>query len=231
MFMLLIACTVHETRFDETLDAHAVRELTANLDRGDLSFRSAPNSATLDISGRAYGYSPNEDNAQRNLDGTEWAVVREGSRVDLRSTSLYMNSAVDWELAGPGDLIADIEVENGNVTLDGLAGFQTVRADWIDVDLVGGGDLIATGSVDATFHPHRGDTIRIDAESDVTLRLPYGAEIDLQVWGNPEGELIIEDLGFHSVATDPGYFAGLAGYGTIQVDVYAGGDVTIESIW
>ena len=61
------------------------------------------------------------------------------------------------------------------------------------------------------------------------LALPYGLPYDLQVWGDPEYPMAIEDLGFSNMVASDAYYAARSGNGSVRVDVYAsGGEVRIH---
>ncbi|MCB9742028.1 MAG: hypothetical protein H6740_05480 [Alphaproteobacteria bacterium] len=43
--------------------------------------------------------------------------------------------------------------------------------------------------------------IRVETQSgDVDLTLPWGLEYDMQVWGDPDYEMIVEDMGWNRSA-------------------------------
>lgn len=229
---LSVACTTLETPIEAEVPRDDLHRVVIDVDQGDLSY-TAGAGETLQFRGRAWGRASDEAEAAERLASTDFAVHRDGDAVIARGTAGAWGAGTDIDAAGPALLDVTLESRSGTARLSGVRGHQVLRADRIEVwDVQGSADLISMGGVDATLHPLRGDTIRISAEGDVRLALPPGLDYDLQVWGDPEHELAVHDLGFEAAFGDAGYFAGVAGPGSTRVDVVVtGGDVEIVPDW
>ncbi|MFT5680710.1 MAG: hypothetical protein ACI8RZ_001616 [Myxococcota bacterium] len=231
---LTIGCTTVQDSFTDQLSADGVGLLSADLDSGTLSYVGGATD-TFTIDGRSWGMATQKDRAEDRLSGNDYSYGLSGSALVLASQSDTGLAGVDFDILGPDTMNTAIEIESGSVELSGMAGFQQIVAERIDVDnLYGSVDLLATsGDLDAEVYPGPGDSVRIESWSgDVELTLPWGGAYDIQVWGDPEYSMMVEDLGFFSSATAPAYFAGVSGNGATRVDVFVtGGSVTVRSAW
>jgi hypothetical protein len=229
-----VGCTTVQDNFTEQLSASGINMISASLDSGTLSYRGA---ATQDftIDGRSWGMATKAERAEERLSGNSYAFGLDGRALVLQSQSDTGLAGVDFDITGPMAMSTEIRATDGSVELSDLSGFQQVSAERIDAERIYGGvDLLATsGSLDAEIYPGPGDAIRIETYSgDVELTLPWGGGYDIQVWGDPEYTMEVEDLGFYSAATAPAYFAGVSGNAAIRVDVFVtGGSVRIDSAW
>jgi len=218
----------------ETIDATGVSLVQAKVERGDVDY-SGGSPQTFQISGSSWGMAAQDDRAFEREEGNAYAVSVSAGALQLSSASQYSNAGVNFDILGPSAMSMDVETGSGDVRLANIAGYQLVTADDIDlVNVIGSADLYSRdGDIDAEISPAPGDAIRIEAvDGEVILALPYGQAYNLQVWGDPEYEMIIDDLGFHSVQTGPAYYAGIAGRGDIPVDVFVtGGSVRIMQTW
>ena len=229
-----VGCTTVQDTFTEQLSASGINIVSASLDSGTLSYRGA---ATQDftIDGRSWGMASKAERAEERLSGNSYTYGLAGGALVLQSHSDTGLAGVDFDIMGPMAMNTAIDSSDGSVALSDMSGFQQVSARSIDVEgIYGGVDLLATsGSLDAEIYPGPGDAIRIETYSgDVELTLPWGHGYDIQVWGDPEYTMEVEDLGFYSAATAPAYFAGVSGNAAIRVDVFVtGGSVRIDSAW
>lgn len=232
--MLLIGCTTVQNTFTEQLSASGVGLISADLDSGSLSYNGL-STETFTIDGRSWGMATQADRAEERLSGNSYTYGLSGSALVLQSQSDTGMAGVDFDITGPMAMSTAIEIDSGSVELEDMSGYQQIVADSIDVEgLYGSVDLLATsGSLKAEVYPGGGDDVRIESWSgDVELLLPWGGSYDIQVWGDPEYSMEIEDLGFSSSATAPAYFAGVSGSGATRVDVFVtGGSVTLRSTW
>jgi hypothetical protein len=246
---LISGCTTTESFDARSFPAEELRAVQVTLDNGDLSLLgNSTDVATVEA--RVYGYAGKEEVATRNHDGVSWTADVQSGILTVNSHSEYERAGVDLDLSVPRDAEVLVEAE-GDVELAGLRGPVIVTASNIDLrDSAGNmqlsadssihveevsGDLflVAEGSVYADLLPNVGDHIQIlSGSSGVNVVLPYGVPVDLEVWGDPEYEVIVEDLGFDRVATAPGFFSGVAGRGSVRVEIEAvGGPVTVQGGW
>ena len=228
------ACTVVESDFGETFSAHSIDTLVADVDQGDVTVDGILGQSTFTVTGRTFGYSVSSDNAQRNEDANTWSVGIEGNQLNLWGQSEYLGAGVDFEVMGPKAVDTSLIAESGQIEISNVAGNHYLEGHGVTVDdLTGSATIIAGRSgVNGSLVPLTGDIIYIESEDDVRLRLPYGLDYDLQVWGDPEYEMEIHDLGFTQTAHAPAYFAGYSGRGTTTIDiVVTGGNVTIYDSW
>jgi hypothetical protein len=232
--MLLVGCTTVQNTFTDQLSADGIALLSADLDSGSLQYTGA-STGTFTIDGRSWGMASKKERAEERLSGNAFSYGLSGDALVLSSQSDAGLAGVDFNITGPFAMSSDVDIDSGDVELSGMSGYQQLRAERIDVsDIHGSVDLLATsGSLDAEVFPGPGDSVRIESWSgDVTLTLPWGGSYDIQVWGDPEYTMAIDDLGFYSTATAPAYFAGVSGSAATRVDVFVtGGSVTVRSAW
>ncbi|MFT4974382.1 MAG: hypothetical protein ACI8S6_000264 [Myxococcota bacterium] len=227
---LTIGCTTVETTFSDSIPAAEVSSMSVDLERGTFSYQGRSASNVL-ISGRTWGQASAAERAAERQETTDWAIGLTGSELTISGQSDAVLAGVDFDVVGPSWLHADIRVAHGGAIIEAVSGTVFATADTIDAaQLSGSVDLTATsGDLDAELQPRSGEWVRVEANSgDVTLWLPWGGDYDLQVWGDLDHEMIIEDLGFGWSAGAPGYFAAQSGRATTRIDVYAtGGAVRI----
>jgi hypothetical protein len=228
------ACTVVESDFGQSFPSAGISTLAADVDQGDIEIQGLPSSSAFVVEGRTFGYSMSSDNAERNQDANTWDVSRDGDLLTMWGRSEYMGAGVDFEVRGPSQVHTSLTTESGRINISDLQGIHYLEATGVSAEnLVGSTTIIAgSGGVNATLIPAHSDTIYIESRDDVVLRLPWGGDYNLQIWGDPEYTITVHDLGFSSVAEAPAYFAGLRGRGTTSVDiVVTGGNVTVIDTW
>ncbi|MEL6347140.1 MAG: hypothetical protein AAFV53_28760 [Myxococcota bacterium] len=230
--MMTIGCTRVESTFTEDIPASDVLSLQADLDSGGLSYRGMTTD-WVTVTGEAWGSGSNVDKAEMRAAGNDWSVRTENGTLHLDSVSDAALAGVQFDVTGPHRMDVDVAVFSGDIWLNNVEGFAQLTADSITLNaFYGDVDLYTTtGMVDAEVYPTRGGWVRVESAGDVYLTLPWGMDYDLQVWGNPDSLMVIDDLGFRYLSDAPGYFAGVSGAGSIRVDVYATGDVYINSVW
>ena len=228
------ACTVVESDFGESYPATGISTLAADVVQGDIDVQGLPSSTAFRIEGRTFGYSMSSDNAERNEDANTWDVSREGDLLTMWSRSEYMGAGVDFDVQGPSQVHTSLITDSGRIDISDVQGTHYLEATGVTADnVIGSTTIIAgNGGVNATLVPLTSDTIYIESNDDVVLRVPWGMDYDLQIWGDPEYTLTVHDLGFSSVAETPGYFAGVRGRGTTTIDiVVTNGNVTVIDTW
>lgn len=231
---LMIGCTTVEKTFAESVPADNISVVRVDIDNGHFSYQGMATN-NIDVTGRSYGYASNAERAEERQDGTTWGMTVTGAELNLSGRSDASMAGVDFSVAGPGRLNTSVYVQDGSATIDTLYGNILVDAESINARKISGNiDLVSRfGDIDAEILPNRGEMIRVEAQNgDVELWLPWGLDYDLQVWGDPEYEMVIDDLGFGWTTAAPGYFAAQTGPASTRVDVYAtGGSVRIYMIW
>lgn len=246
---LISGCTTAESFDARSFSSNEVRWVQVALDNGDLSV-AGNSSDVATVEARVYGYAGKEEVATRNHDGVSWTADVQSGILTVNSHSQFERAGVDLDLSVPRDAEVLVEAQ-GDVELWGMNSPLIVTASDIDVrnshgniqlsagssihveDVSGDLFLVAEGSVNADLLPNVGDYIQIlSGSSGVNVVLPYGVPVDLEIWGDPEYEVIVEDLGFDRVATAPGFFTGVAGPGSVRVEIEAvGGPVTVQGSW
>lgn len=230
----LSGCAVSQSHFDESRSAAGVGLVQVSSESGDFTYQGAQ-TEVFSIAGESWGVAFKEDAAHEQEDGNALAIDTSGGTLRLDATSRSGSAGIHLDLTGPALMGSDISLEDGDAELYDVIGYALVTADTVEARrLEGGADLYARdGGVVAELYPAPGESIRVEAvNGSVDLTLPFGGAYDLQVWGDPEYSVQIDDFGFHSQAVDAAYFAGMAGRGDIQVTVIAsGGDVRVRSGW
>lgn len=230
----LVGCAVSESHFDETRSATGIGLVSATMDAGDFTYNGG-STGVFSIDGSSWGMAFKEEAAAEHKEGNELAIDTAGGALRLDATSRSGSAGIHLDVDGPQLMGMDLSLDDGDAQISDVIGFSLVTADSIRMDRVeGGADLFArSGSVNVDLFPAPGETIIIEAASgSVDLTLPYGGSYDLQIWGDPEYMLEVDDLGFHSTALDVAYFAGRSGRGDTRITVIAtGGDVRIRSAW
>lgn len=229
-----MGCATVESTFVESIPASEVSTITVDLEKGDFTYVGMA-TGNIDINGRTYGHGTSQERAEERQEGTLWNIGLEGRTLQLMGRTDAYLAGVDFDVMGPTVLNTAVVVNDGDAIIDNLYGTIVVEAESISATNVAGYvDLTATfGDIHADLSPVKGEHIRIEAESgNVTLWLPWGLDYDLQVWGDPNYEMVIDDLGFGWHTAAPGYFAAQAGMASTKVDVYAnGGSVRIHTYW
>lgn len=232
--LTLSGCAVSQSHFEESRSAAGVGLVQVSSESGDFSYQGAQ-TEVFSIAGESWGVAFKEDAAHEHEDGNALAIDASGGALRLDATSRSGSAGIHLDLTGPVLMSSDISLDDGDAELYDVIGYALVTADSVEARrLEGGADLFARdGGVVAELYPAPGESVRIEAvNGSVDLTLPFGGAYDLQVWGDPEHTLEIDDFGFHSQAMDAAYFAGRAGRGDIQVTVIAtGGDVRVRSGW
>ena len=227
-------CTTASAPFAEEHSAAGVSSVRAELESGSVTYTGGAADRFL-VNGQSWGQGRNPELAEERLAGNDWSVSVAGSSLMLGGSTDAGLAGVDFDVTGPGNINLSLLTSNGAVSIDNVSGFTQVTADRIDATrLRGEADLYANmGDINAQIEPMPGGSVRLEAASgDVYLDLPWGGDYDLQVWGDIDHQMVIDDLGFHWTTTAPGYFAGVAGAGTTKVDIYVtGGEVFVNQTW
>ncbi len=226
-------CVTVAQDFSETLPVIDELSVLGTLDRGDFSYSGGSESDFL-IDGRSWGRGSSKENAKEHREGNAWLFESVDGVLEATGSSQFSRSGVDMDIVGPAMMDTDIISENGRVELNDLDGIHVVTADRVvGRGLTGDVDFFADFSIDVDVWPYDFGLIRVESgHSGVHLSLPYGLSYDLQIWGDPEESMVIDDLGFHTSYLGEGYFAAQSGDAAIRVDVFAyNGSVTVSSFY
>lgn len=233
LFLVAVGCESASTPFSDTFDADGIFLVSADLGDGTLSWQGASTSE-IALQGESWGAAASTETAAEREALNHWEYGVDGEALWLASSTPSSRAGVNFDLIGPGLMDFDVDTE-GDVELSDVEGAAVITADSIDVeDFVGDADLYAaSGSLNAEIHPWEGGELRLEtANGQLDVYLPWGLDYDLQVWGDPDHEMIVEDLGWYEAIGDVAYFAGYRGRADIVVNIYAhGGKVTVHETW
>ena len=169
---LLAACTVVESRL-LPLPADGLRRVEASLDRGDFVYLQPHR---VQVRGSAWGRA---SAAVLGPSGRCW--FRPSARVGCGRRLGAASSGAG--AASPLGVCHGRHVRRsgtGGIELNGVRGHIVAAADRVRVvDAVGSADLYADGQRDWRPGARSGDVIRIEAEGDIDLALPWGLAYDL----------------------------------------------------
>jgi hypothetical protein len=140
----------------------------------------------------------------------------------IDAASAERRASVEVDLVGPDAVDLDLEVEDGSVIVQGFEGeHRLVGAQIVTTRLMGA--VVAEASqagMDLEVWPWLDGGVEISSRAgDVVLRLPYGGDYAVEVWGDDLYEMYVTDLGFTASIAEPGYFNGTVGAGSIPVRV------------
>ena len=231
--LALSACVTVEGGDHQTFSAAGITRVVADLDAGSFSYIGDSDTTGFDIDVVSEGYGSGQAKAAEREAGNEWTFALDGTDLDITTDTQADRAAINVTVDGPDLMNLDI-VSAGEVTLDDVEGMLIVDAAYLTgTALIGNADLPCSGGMEVDVSPWDDGTggVTIVAEGDTVLYLPYGYEYDVEVWGSIEHEITITDLGFDEEAFADGYYAGVAGLGTIpiQVSVEGGSFTLLES--
>jgi hypothetical protein len=228
-----MGCTTVQDSFHEELPADGLRRVEASIERGDLSLTGG-STASISIDGESWGRASQLEKAESRQAGNAWDASLRGWSLVLTGTSATSGAGIDFEVALPRDVSTNISVDRGTVSLDGLVGRAEVSAGRIVVvDHAGPLDLQADGDIEVSAFPIDGEELLLQSGSgDVELTLPYGTDVDLLVYFDPEEQQAIGDLGYWAVEEGEGWFHATSGRGTVPVEVVVeDGSFTLTPAW
>ncbi len=222
---LAVACARVDVPIALSVSAVGVEALNARVDRGDLVVLG-DETDTLALTGTSTGYGSSAAQASAREAGNTVTLAVDGATARLTATSTAKRAWTALDVVGPTVLDLDVDVRRGSVHVEAVAGEHVIRADRITARrLEGTAELRASsGGMDVDLRPDAGGRVQIESSAgDVVLRLPWGLPYDIEVIGDPGYGMYIEELGFHATFSEPGYFAGTVGDGSIQVAVFVNG--------
>ncbi|MBN2797662.1 MAG: hypothetical protein JXX28_00800 [Deltaproteobacteria bacterium] len=227
--LLLVGCVRVESSFSTTVAAEGVTQIFSRVERGGFEYQGSQMLDDFLVYGVSSGTASSRARAEEKATGNLWDVSAVDDTLQVMAESLDRGS-VRFKIDGPDMLDTDIEVEDGNVRLEDLTGFHYVTAERIDMDgIVGDVDIYShSGGIDVELLDVWSSVIIDSRDGGVDIWLPYGLEYDLEVWGDPDYALTVEDLGFDDSYIGEGYFAGDAGRSNVEVTLKVlGGSVGV----
>ena len=226
----LMGCIVADDTVSYQFDGSDVTRLEADIERGDLDYH-AVGGTDIEVLARSWATANEGDKAATKQSGNDFDATVDGDTLELWADVQFVQAGVDFEIEGPIEMDTEIDLSDGTAHLIGLEGVHTIRADRIVTEeLAGDAFLEATDDgIDAEIWPYDDGDIVIDSTyGDVVLRLPWGADYDLVVWGDDSYEMEIADLGLENEMFGAGYYEGSYGTESITVTVnVTGGSFTL----
>ncbi len=219
------ACSRAENPFQEEFEVTDLTAVVVDGDRGDVTYLGDDSARKLTVDGLSYGYASSSKNAARNEDGNEWSLELVDGVLDIETRSEFTRAGVDLAITGPGLLDVTLDLAFGTAEVWWVDGAHVVEADRVVVkDVEGGLDATAgRGGADLSLNPQDGDVVVVDASGPVSLALPVGRPYDLEVWADPDYEMIVQDLGFDDSQLGEAFFADERAPATIRVEVHVSG--------
>ncbi len=228
---LTSGCVTVEDNFSDTVSAEGVFAFQGTTDNGRITYDGGAIDETFTVRGRSWGNGGGRSAAERRQSGNDFFVEVQDSVLVASAQSFEGRSGVDFDVTGPSLMDVDILTDSGSASIFDAEGIHIVTADSIYArGVVGDVDFFADrGGVDVEVFPYVDGVVLIESRSgDVDLYLPFGLDYDLTVVGDPDHELVVEDLGFDTLILEPGLVIGRRGGRSILVDVVVtGGDVRI----
>ncbi|MCO4746553.1 MAG: hypothetical protein KC912_17295 [Proteobacteria bacterium] len=229
-FPLVAACgSMEQQAFELQLDPEDSTVLRADTNEGDVALYGVEG-GLVEVFGTSVGRGRNSDKAREALATNRW-----GGSVDDGVVRLFGEAGsrgeVELHVEAPRLLSADV-IAGGLATLQDIEGSHVATADRIVTRrVIGDADFYArSGGLDVEIWPYLEGEVRLQSHGgDVIVYLPYGADYDLQVFGDAEHELTVADLGFDFTHLGAGYFAGERGNGRVDVSIHVeGGSVEVR---
>lgn len=217
---LLAGCVVVEEPFTTELDATGVTLLRGDIERGSVDYNGSSTLDGFEVYGVSRGSGSSQTRAQRKEEGNSWVLEVDDDVLEVRADSRE-SGTVRFDIDGPTLMDTDIVVESGSVHIEDVVGNHYITAGRITAEQITGNvDLYSrTGGVRAEIEDPWTD-VRIDSRGGgVDLYLPYGLDYDIEVWGDPEYSMNVEDLGFYDEYMGEGYFAAESGHADVRVTV------------
>ena len=218
--LLLAGCTQVRSTDEVSLPSEGVFEMFADSDRGHLSYAGA-DSEGFDIAFTSRGKGLTRRQAEKRSGENSWGAAVDGDLLDVWARSSAERASVDIAVSGPRQVSIEAVMVDGNVRLENVEGSHLVTANRIEgVGLVGDVDFYAEfDGIDVEVQPYVDSVIRLDAQGDVVLRIPYGLEYDLEALVDPGFSHEISDLGFDDLYVLPDYVGATTGSRAIRIEV------------
>lgn len=232
---LVLICAV-STLFVACVSAREVEELriedpvaliTAQHMSGDLEIVGRNNLVGADVAATVWGRGSSRDAAERRQERVRWSAEVLGDELALSSLVTENRAGVDFFITAPTQVDTVLTVDRGDVFLNDVEGIHDIVASSVRGVAIGDVVVDASSRVDLDFYPYDTTAADISSQGAVTLALPYGLDYDLVVRGNPDAEMVVEELGWDDVRLSEGFFAGYRGRGGVRINVFADGPIEI----
>jgi hypothetical protein len=224
-------CVTVEERFTDTVSAEGVFTFQGTTDNGRIIYDGGAIDETFTVRGRTWGNGGGRAAAERRQQANDFFVEVRADTLVAAAQSFEGRSGVDFDVVGPRRMNVDIFTGSGQAQIFDAEGLHVATADSIfGRGIVGDVDFFADrGGIDVEVFPYVDGLVFIESRNgDVDLFLPFGLDYDLTVLGDPDHELVIDDLGFDTLVLEPGLVIGRRGSRSVLVDiVVVGGDVRI----
>jgi len=228
VLLTLVGCVTVREIEERRFDGVPISLITVDQARGDLDLTGSRAAVGAQVAATIWGRGSTRDGAQSRQDRVRWSADLVDEELILSSFSTDARSGVDFFVTGPQIVDSLVRVDNGRVTLDRVEGVHEIIASTVRGNVAGDVFIDAANSVDIDFFPFDATAASIDSRGTVTLGLPIGPDYDLIIRGNPNSEIVVEDLGWDDIRIDEGFFAGLRGRGFTRINIIADGRVRIR---
>lgn len=209
-----------EVGFSETdrFDPSLVGLIDVDVARGDLEIAGRQGEGVLVR--RHWGRAGSESKADERARAarSEWSL--EAGALVVRAPTPSGDAGVDVTVVGP--VLTDLVATTGRGTIDviDVEGVWNLEGDQIQTTaLAGEGSIVTTGPSTLEIWPYLDGVVSIDVIGEATLVLPAFGPYDIIVAGDPNHEMLIQDLGFDVAEQGPGTFAAIREPGTVRIDV------------
>ncbi|MCA9569194.1 MAG: hypothetical protein KC656_15200 [Myxococcales bacterium] len=237
MAVLAAGCSRVQDTDTQTFSSLGVGFVQGTTQAGRISYDGSAVFEEFTVTTTMWGTGSSRSRAERHLeDGGRANIGVDVDTLLVEGTSGY-RSGVDFDILGPGVINTDLYVQDGSVNLYNVTGYSRMEGDRLyGRGIAGEGDFIANGGdVDLQLFPYiDGALIVVDSSGgDVQIGLPLYLDYDLTVTGDPDYDIVVDDLGFDpgTIAASPGLFLARRGFRDVRVDVFAtGGTVQIYGI-
>lgn len=231
--VLASGCVTVDSTFSDTLSSDGVFVFRGSSDRGIVAYDGRGMGRDFDISGRSWATGSGSNRAGEREASNRYGVEVEGEALVASAVSFDTRSGVDFDVFGPEVMDIEIVTEHGEAELFDVTGTHVVTARRIIGDNISGDvDFFADGrGLDVEVYPHDDGTVSIRSRGgNATIYLPRRLNYDLNIIGDPNRELELEDLGFDRMVVDPGLAIAWRGDRSVRVDIeVTGGDVRVLS--
>jgi hypothetical protein len=226
MSLMLIGCAEVDKTHADAVDADGIAKLYADLDRGQVTYEGRTDADAFAFEVRSWGRGGSKARASAKEISNDWGLQFLETEVTAWARSPTHTAGVDFAFSGPSRMDVEIVTLEGDVTLSGVDGAHVVTADSILGEAVSGdADLYAArGGIRAEIYPDFGSLVILQAiDGEVVLGLPFGLQYDIEVFGDWDYPMDVQDLGFDDVVMSPGYFTAFTGGGNVVVQVFVEG--------
>lgn len=224
-------CVTVQQTSDIQLSSEGVFVVTTTADSGSLRYDGRAVAERFDIGIRDWGRGSGKRKATMRQENNRYEIGVVADAL-VGSVNAWDNrSGVDFDIVGPGFMHIDAITTSGTIELHNVEGSHVATGSRVfGRNVVGDANLYADRSgIDMQILPYQDGIVYAESISgDVDLYLPRLLDYDLNVIGDPEHEMVIEDLGFDVIVLEPGLAIAWRGRRSVRVDVLVtGGDVRI----